>query len=342
MQQPIVPRSLSLKRHLSSLLFSVILGVAGVGLTSGTALAVCANPVGAAGDMIFNDTHKVMQFCDNTNWIAIAFGADSGIPTGCSTIGQECSDGTVYAGLSPDGNIPMYTTHCDAGMAWDGAACTGTKLTFAFNNGNASGDTVGGSGSTTNGAANTASLLVTDADSITGGVQPHQAAQYCGDLLASEREDWYLPALDELAVLRTNRVAIGGFELNAGASGEQRRLWSSTEAGQFTAYRQNMPDGVQGDPVKDEINTARCVRKVAPASGTCATPAGNEGDIVYNSTYNVMQYCSGANWVPMGPSGDGGAGCSNPAGAAGDMTYNSTHSVMQFCEGDSWVSMGPD
>lgn len=269
-------------------------------------------------------------------------GGAGGDPTGCSTIGQECSDGTIYAGLSPDGNIPMYTTHCDAGMTWSGSACTGTRSTFAFNNANASGDTVGGASSTTSGSANTASLLITDADSITGGTQPHQAAQYCGNLTASGRSDWYLPALDELAVLHTNRVAIGGFELNAGAAGEQRRLWSSTEAGQFTAWRQNMPDGVTGDPVKDEINTARCVRKVNPAGGSCTTPAGDEGDIIYNSTHHVMQYCNGTNWVPMGPNGNGGGGCSNPTGSAGDMTYNATHGIMQFCEGDTWVSMGPE
>jgi hypothetical protein len=44
----------------------------------------------------------------------------------------------------------------------------------------------------------------------------------------------------------------------------------------------------------------------------------------------------------MGANGNGGAGCSNPTGVAGDMTYNTTHGVMQFCEGDTWISMGPE
>lgn len=262
------------------------------------AQAACTNPAGTGGDIIYNDDHDVMQYCDNTDWIAVGTGSQA--PAGCTTIGQECSDGSVYAGLSPDGNAKMYTTHCDAGMTWNGSACTGTRSTFAYNNGNASGDTMANTSSTTDGDGNTALLLSTDADSITGGTQPHQAAQYCGDLTDLGHTNWYLPAKDELAVLRTNRVAIGGFELNAGASGEQRRLWSSSENGQFTAWRQNMPDGVQGDPVKDEINTARCVRQ-QPVSSGCANPAGTKGDILFNSASNVMQYCGGDDtWRAMG------------------------------------------
>ncbi|WP_435642127.1 DUF1566 domain-containing protein [Micavibrio aeruginosavorus] len=303
-----------------------------------------ATELNGAQDIIVNGSYAYVTstLAGKLVTLNVGGGGSGGAPSGCSTIGQECSDGSVYAGTSPDGSFPMYTTHCDAGMTWNGSACTGTRSTFAYNNANASGDTVSNASSTVSGSANTASLLITDADSITGGVQPHQAAQYCGDLSANGRGDWYLPALDELAILRDNRVAIGGFELNAGASGEQRRLWSSSDNGQFTAWRQNMPDGVQGNPVKDEINTARCVRKVNPAGGSCTTPAGDEGDIVYNSTHHVMQYCNGTNWVPMGANGNGGAGCSNPTGVAGDMTYNTTHSVMQFCEGDTWVSMGPE
>lgn len=26
----------------------------------------------------------------------------------------------------------------------------------------------------------------------------------------------------------------------------------------------------------------------------------HEGDLMYNSTYNVMQYCNGTNWVRIG------------------------------------------
>ena len=38
-------------------------------LFSGNAFAQCASPVGAAGDMAYNDSEYVMQWCDGTNWI---------------------------------------------------------------------------------------------------------------------------------------------------------------------------------------------------------------------------------------------------------------------------------
>ncbi len=281
----------------------LILSIVTIIISSTAAQAACTNPAGTGGDIIYNDDHDLMQYCNDTQWVGIHH--NGGAPTGCPTIGDECSDGSVYAGVSPDGSVPMYTTHCDAGMTWDGAACTGaSRTTFAYNNANASGDTLAGTGSTTDGDGNTVLLLSTDADSVTGGVQPHQAAQYCGDLTALNHTDWYLPAIDELAVLRTNRVAIGGFELNAGATGDQRRLWSSSEDDQFTARRQNMPDGVQGNPVKDEINTARCVRQHTATPTDCLSPAGTKGDIIYNSAESVMQYCGGNGvWRAMGPIG---------------------------------------
>jgi len=37
------------------------------------------------------------------------------------TVGDVCSDGTVYAGISPDGNRAMYVARCDLGMSWSGS-----------------------------------------------------------------------------------------------------------------------------------------------------------------------------------------------------------------------------
>lgn len=33
-------------------------------------------------------------------------------------------------------------------------------------------------------------------------------------------------------------------------------------------------------------------------------------------------------------------GCTGPAGQEGDMMYNSDNSVMQYCNGTSWVRIG--
>ncbi len=40
----------------------------------------------------------------------------------------------------------------------------------------------------------------------------------------------------------------------------------------------------------------------------CSTPPGNEGDIIYNSTYKVVQFCNGTQWVNAGSSGAVGVG----------------------------------
>jgi hypothetical protein len=37
------------------------------------------------------------------------------------------------------------------------------------------------------------------------------------------------------------------------------------------------------------------------AWAACSTPTGSAGDQIYNTDYNVMQYCNGTNWVNMGP-----------------------------------------
>ncbi|MGO8952055.1 MAG: beta strand repeat-containing protein [Rhodomicrobium sp.] len=44
-----------------------------------------------------------------------------------------------------------------------------------------------------------------------------------------------------------------------------------------------------------------------PALADCTSPAGTAGDQIYNSTYNVMQYCNGVNWMNMGTAGGTGA-----------------------------------
>jgi hypothetical protein len=36
------------------------------------------------------------------------------------------------------------------------------------------------------------------------------------------------------------------------------------------------------------------------AWAVCSNPSGNEGEIVYNSTYKVPQFCNGTDWVAWG------------------------------------------
>lgn len=37
-----------------------------------------------------------------------------------------------------------------------------------------------------------------------------------------------------------------------------------------------------------------------PSFAACTTPTGSAGDMIYNTTYDVMQYCNGTDWMNMG------------------------------------------
>jgi hypothetical protein len=79
-----------------------------------------------------------------------------------------------------------------------------------------------------------------------------------------------------------------------------------------------------------------------PAFAQCANPAADEGEIIYNTDYNVHQYCNGSAWIAFGAlnPGAGGSGCGVPTGIAGDLMYNSAYHVLQYCDGDDWRAVG--
>ncbi|MCB9996124.1 MAG: DUF1566 domain-containing protein [Rhodospirillales bacterium] len=209
----------------------------------------CSNPADDEGAIVYNDDFNVMQYCDGDTWRRL-YGGGSAI---CNTVGQVCADGTVYAGLS-GASTPMFVTRCDAGMSWTGS-CTGTRSTMPWNNGNSTGYVTTGITGTTDGQGNTAALVAADSDSVVGGQQPHQAAQYCNDLVANGYSDWYLPAKNELNTLYVNETAIGGFE----TSGSY--YWSSTEFNLDNAWRQRFSDGYQGTHGKNGTLAVRCARR---------------------------------------------------------------------------------
>jgi len=176
-------------------------------------------------------------------------GVTIGNDTCCGTpaVGTLCADGSVYAGLSPDGNVAMYTTAADAS--------SGTP----WNNGNSSGYVTTSQTSAVTGEANTANLITIDSNSGVGGTQPHQAAQLCADSTANGHSDWYLPAKNELNVLYTSKTAIGGF--NVSGSFPAGYYWSSSEYSNFFAWNQRFSDGNQFNSTKNGGSSVRCVRR---------------------------------------------------------------------------------
>lgn len=110
-------------------------------------------------------------------------------------IGTFCADGTIYIGLSPDGSTKMYSTPCTFGKTWNPQtySCQGGSITVPWSN---AGTIATGVTNDTTGEANTSTLAaLANADS------PYYAAKTCQDMVAHGQSDWYLPAVNEAAVL---------------------------------------------------------------------------------------------------------------------------------------------
>lgn len=94
-------------------------------------------------------------------------------------------------------------------------------------------------------------------DIITECATAGTAARICSDLVEGGYSDWYLPSLDELTTLVTNRVAIGGFETTLG-----HIYWSSTEFDINRAYGKRMRADTTPLPANKTYTTNMRVRAV--------------------------------------------------------------------------------
>jgi hypothetical protein len=223
---------------------------------------------------------------------------------GATTPGTACTDGSIYAGDGANG-YPIYITRCDLGQTWNGSACTGTRTQLPWNDGNGSGGVFTDATDFINGAANTAALITIDSDSGTGGVQPHQAAQACADLSMNGFDDWYLPAYDDVGNFCTAKATLGNFRTTNGDSW----FWSSTETHSapepYNAARVAFFDcyGYGDGDGKPQDAYIRCARQNTttdpgpPFVADCTSPDGIAGEMIYNTDYDVMQYCNGQQWV---------------------------------------------
>jgi hypothetical protein len=103
-----------------------------------TAHALCANPAGAEGEIVYNDTYNVVQFCDGTSWIsmtgAIASSMDSRI--GSIVNDKWCgadSSGIINCTLTPPASTSSgsvgYIQFSNAGGAFaDSGTTPGQEL----------------------------------------------------------------------------------------------------------------------------------------------------------------------------------------------------------------------
>jgi hypothetical protein len=172
-------------------------------------------------------------------------------PCGSSpTIGQVCSDNSIYAGVSPDTNSNMYVMPCDLGQTWSGSACTGTRTTYCWNNCTTSYQTTGVT-STITGRLNTSNLVA-----LAGNTDgPYAAATACNSQTFGS-ESWYLPSENELKVIWTNLsngIVQNNFSLNS--------YWTSTENANSLAFYELFSTGGLGTLIKTFAENVRCARR---------------------------------------------------------------------------------
>ncbi len=194
-------------------------------------------------------------------------GSSTALPQGCPNIGDVCDDGTIYAGDSPDGTIPMF------------AAPEDEEGTFTWGDNGLLGL------SADDGDGNTETLAAL-------GEAAHPAAYACYNKNTIGYDDWYLPARNEMDNDNLNNGGneIGGLLADA--------YWSSSENDASTAWGRDFNVDNNTNRSRGNALRVRCVRK-GPAP-RCANPYGLEGEMIYNSTHDVVQYCDGARWRAIG------------------------------------------
>ncbi|PQO21999.1 hypothetical protein C2I36_15335 [Rhodobacteraceae bacterium WD3A24] len=218
------------------------------------------------GYVFYNADYDAIQVCESDgSWQALGTVGDGPPPgpTNCSNIGDTCDDGSIYAGLSPDGGVPMYTTAADAPsstITWNDGTGNYTDMSIE----NCTDDSPGTAATCQTGETNTAFLVGANGEPD----YPFAAAEYCDgleppDAAALGHGDWYLPALDELNVLYINKNTgdLNG-TFNETGSYPAGYYWSSSEGSFSNARVQMFNDGTQDYDIKSSSGlSVRCVRR---------------------------------------------------------------------------------
>ncbi|MEI4232988.1 hypothetical protein [Roseovarius sp. D22-M7] len=237
-----------------------VAGEVKVGNTGGSCVAA------TEGALRYNTSSQCLQFCSGAAWVCLV-ATDPCDPVNSPTPGTTCSDGSIYAGLSPDGDVPMYITPVDAPslMPWNDGVGAGDEQTD---------NSVPKCGwpytaiGCISGSANTDILISEDSNNTVPG-SPHIAARYCyclgkplSGVCASDptsgaeaygHDDWYLASRNEFLVMEDNYESLG-FE-------EEDKYWTSSDVTKTQrAIRISFIDEVE-DRLKSVSELVRCTRK---------------------------------------------------------------------------------
>lgn len=211
---------------------------------SPTSGGITLGPCTKTAAIDFEPAIPLYKYCDGSDWRPMTSDPCSWSSASPGTI---CHDGTIYAGLSPDGDVPMFITgpefEDDTFRKWNNGNVDplATGMGFCFSS----------EPSCYAGYDNTLYLAgLSDAHS------PYQAANYCHNLTAYGYSDWYLPSIDEMKLIWNDGNPIGDVWEYWGYN-----YWSSSEADAIEAYIINFDDGeVSTDWKADPMGWGRVIR----------------------------------------------------------------------------------
>lgn len=166
-------------------------------------------------------------------------GGGCAAPASCPNVGDVCSDGSQFAGF----------------ILYDGASCEALYVTDNNQSAATAWHNTGGANyispdSHVDGRLNAANR--------SGAIANFPAFDLCESNTYHGKNDWYLPAHDELELLWKNRAAIN---VNAAGSFTTQYYWSSTEATNFNAWAWDFNEAYNDQPHKGSAYDVRCVRR---------------------------------------------------------------------------------
>ena len=268
-----------ISRIISLSLRTLIIGLCVQALGARPAAAQdCSNPNGALGDITFNEPYDVFQGCTPTGWQSFHEALKVPLAVGCPNPGNICTnDGTMYAGQYAGHKLYMTAVDAPGSYTWndgntnwldlDNASMPNCPtLMGAPRNTNRRSDQSNPACMGAQGPAFTPFLA-----NFSGTGSPYVAAAYCyhlgkatdpagpGNPLAHGRNDWYLPAVDEVEFIYDGLKA----GQPAGTHGFQHAYyWSSTETASNSAWAQSFTNGEQSNYGKANATfRVRCFRR---------------------------------------------------------------------------------
>ena len=180
--------------------------------------------------LVYNTTYHVRAYA--TNSIGTAYGADVTFTTTSLVIGQSYQGGIIaYILQSGDAGYSAIVQH---GLI---AATSDQSASKWSNNGN---------------DITTSQLLGTGLANTNAIVANQGAGTYAAKVCQDLGSGWYLPSRNELTILYTNRVAIGGFSAVD--------YWSSSQSAALTAITRNFSTGAEANTTKGLTIAVRAIR----------------------------------------------------------------------------------